>query len=110
MRLLERIPNAVARGACSIYVATSSGKVIAFIVFVSDKVDQLFVAPDFQNRGVGKHLLDFAKTQNPEGFWLTAIAASPRACRFYEREGLKAGETTVDSVSGHRIVRYDWLP
>jgi GNAT superfamily N-acetyltransferase len=72
-------------------------------------LEQLFVAPGAQNNGIGKRLLDFAKAKLPGGFHLTTALAS-RAGRFYEREGLIRGETSVNPRFGHAEVRFDWVP
>jgi GNAT superfamily N-acetyltransferase len=84
--------------------------VIGFVALSEARVEQLFVLPGEQGHGVGKRLLDFAKTLHPKGLWLTMTAANQRAARFYEREGLERGQTSVHPRLGHHIVRYDWLP
>lgn len=106
--LRERWPQELAKGWV-IHVATAGPEIVGFLALREDKLEQLFVAPGAQGKGVGKHLLDFAKAARPNGFHLTTALESA-AGRFYEREGLTRGETTAHARFGHPIVRYDWRP
>jgi GNAT superfamily N-acetyltransferase len=80
--LRERLPRCIAE-EWLIHVAAADTKIVGFAALKGDELDQLFVAPDLQRRGVGKLLLDFVKAQRPNGFWLTTPAVG-RACHFYE--------------------------
>jgi putative acetyltransferase len=106
--LRSRLPDGLARD-WTIYVATTDEGVAGFLALCADRLEQLFVAPEWQNRGIGKLLLDFVKNRKPEGFGLHAAAES-RAIRFYEREGLMRGETGTHPRHGFAIVSYYWLP
>jgi len=90
-------------------VGIADSKIVGFCALHEKQLVQLFVAPDVQCRGIGKHLLDFVKAQRPSGFYLTTPTAS-RAGHFYEREGLSRGKIGVHPTKGHEIVRYDWCP
>jgi GNAT superfamily N-acetyltransferase len=92
-----------------IHVAANEHCVVGFVAFCGDRLEQLFVAPEWQSRGIGKTLLDCAKNRMPGGFRLHAAAES-RAVRFYEREGLSRGETGAHPRFGHMIVTYSWRP
>ena len=46
----------------------------------------------------------------PAGFWLTTPVENTGAIRFYEREGLTPGETSINPRLGPPIIRYDWKP
>jgi GNAT superfamily N-acetyltransferase len=103
--LRERWPREIAAG-WEIHVARRNGETVAFMALKPGKVDQLFVAPEHQGQGIGKCLLDFAKTRLPEGFYLTTALAG-RSQDFYLREGLLRGKVSCHHF-GHEIVRYDW--
>jgi GNAT superfamily N-acetyltransferase len=45
-------------------------------------LDQLFVAPEVQGRGIGRTLLYLAKQKLPEGLWLWTVVDNQRACLF----------------------------
>jgi putative acetyltransferase len=47
-----------------LWVAEADGRVAGFLAIAGDFVDQLFVGPDFQRRGIGRVLLDHAKRLN----------------------------------------------
>jgi GNAT superfamily N-acetyltransferase len=94
------------RGGWIVHVPKLGPAVVGFLAYNGDKLEQLFVAPEHQCHGVGKKLLDFAKTKMPSGFHLTSPVFG-RGSKFYEREGLKRGETYMHRF-GFEMVRYDW--
>jgi ribosomal protein S18 acetylase RimI-like enzyme len=69
------------------------------------------VDPQFQNRGFGKALVDFAKAEIADGFWLTTTATNADAQRFYEREGLiHKGDAPHPQYPEALRSRYEWTP
>ena len=108
VELREKFPRDIAAG-WSGYVATAGAQIVGFLTLQGDRLQQLFVAPDLQGRGIGKQLLDFVKAQRPNGFYLTTPTKG-RAALFYEREGLERGAVTTLASFGHEVVRYDWRP
>ncbi|HUJ02005.1 MAG TPA: GNAT family N-acetyltransferase [Rhizomicrobium sp.] len=106
--LRERFPEEIAAG-WTVFVATIDGEIAGFLSLSRSTLEQLFIAPDYQNRGIGKTLLDFVKARVPDGFDLITAVES-RAPQFYEREGLVRREESRHPVHGHRIVRYEWAP
>jgi GNAT superfamily N-acetyltransferase len=107
--LRERLPREIA-GGWFVYVAMTDTDIVGFLALQEDRLQQLFVAPSVQGRGIGKQLVDFVKAQRPGGFYLTTTPTEGRATRFYEREGLERGEISLHPRFGHEIVRYDWRP
>ena len=105
--LRSKIPRGIERGL-AIYVAVFNALVVGFIFLNGEKLDQLYVDPNYQRRGVGRKLIEFVKGIRPSGFWLTAIAASHDARRFYEREGLRPICMEIDL--GIEVMRYEWTP
>lgn len=105
--LRDRWPREIA-GGWTISVAKAANIPIGFMAMKDNKLDQLFIDPDYQGRGIGKRFVDIAKSRFPEGLFVTG-AVPGRATKFYEREGFKRGEISQDFF-GHEIVRYDWRP
>ncbi|MBV7264783.1 GNAT family N-acetyltransferase [Erythrobacter ani] len=74
-----------------IWVARLDAKVAAFLAI--DRKDaclsQLFVAPEFQNRTIGRRMFELAQREMPFGFWLRTDESNTGARRFYERKGLE---------------------
>jgi GNAT superfamily N-acetyltransferase len=106
--LRSRWPDEIARGWV-VDVAMTAGLAVGFLAVHGNRIEQLFIAPGAQGRGIGKRLLDHAKLWMVSGFHLDPAAES-RACHFYEREGLRRGEESIHPRFGHRTVRYDWHP
>ena len=81
---------------------------MGFVGIYKNEVTDVFVASGFQGHGIGKQLLDFAKTERSHGFWLTTLAENVGARRFYEREGLKHIKTRPHRRPGYRVAHYQW--
>jgi len=104
--LRERWPIELGKG-WKVDVAICGPNIAGFIATHANRIEQLFIAPAFQGRKIGKQLLDFAKLQMPAGFHLTT-AQDSRAGKFYEREGLTRGLETIHPKFGHRVIEYLW--
>jgi ribosomal protein S18 acetylase RimI-like enzyme len=63
---------------------------VAFMAMRADFIDHLYVHPDYQNRGIGKALLEHARQLSPEHLWLYTLQVNVRACVFYEKHGFTA--------------------
>jgi GNAT superfamily N-acetyltransferase len=92
-------------------VAVADGGVVGMLATYPAKVDQLFLAPDWKGRGVGKALFAEAKRQMPDGFTLWSNTANDRARAFYGRHGM-----TLESLGPRPdkleqiVAHYRWLP
>ena len=73
-----------------VWVAESDGRVAGFIAIAGDFVDQLYIHPDFQRHGIGKLLLDHAKSLSPEHIWLYTLQINANGRAFYEKNGFVA--------------------
>jgi len=106
---LQRIPREIGAG-WDVFLAFDDDRPVGFIAMKrpARQLDQLFVSPEAQGRGIGRMLIDFAKRQLPDGFWLRTAANNRRACAFYEREGCRRGETGRHLTLGHQTVIYHW--
>jgi ribosomal protein S18 acetylase RimI-like enzyme len=72
---------------CEIWLADGPGGIAGLLVLRGGVVEQLFVAPDDQGRGVGSALLAHAKRLRPSGLTLFTLARNRRARAFYEKRG-----------------------
>jgi GNAT superfamily N-acetyltransferase len=95
-----------------VWVAEVDGHVVGYVAVDGDELNDLYVRPGFQGRGVGTTLLGQAKALSPSGLSLWAFQRNAGARRFYERHGFVAVELTDGSGNEEREpdVRYRWTP
>ena len=86
--LRERIVREI-EGGWTLYVAELGGTLVGMLAIHERDLhlDQLFVAPAFQGRGLGKRFLALAREKMPDEMWLRVSLGNERAWRWYEREG-----------------------
>ena len=70
-----------------LWVAEMDQRVVAFMAIRDEFIDQLDVHPDYQNRGIGKALLDHERQLSPEHLWLYTLQINMNARAFYENNG-----------------------
>lgn len=89
-----------------------SGTVIGLMALSDAMIEQLYLAPAWIGRGLGRRLVALAKERRPAGLDLYCFAVNGRARRFYEREGFAAVAFGDGSGNEERQpdVRYAWRP
>lgn len=92
--------------------ADPGGRVVALMALSDAKVEQLYVAPDRIGQGLGRRLLELAKTRRPAGLELFCFQVNASARRFYERNGFSAIAFGDGSGNEERQpdVLYRWSP
>lgn len=73
-----------------VWVVDVGDRPVAFMAMENDFIDQLYIHPDFQRRGIGLELLNFARQQSPEHLWLYTLQVNVNARAFYEKNGFVA--------------------
>jgi ribosomal protein S18 acetylase RimI-like enzyme len=108
-KLRARVPAEVAKG-WSLYVADDGGRLAAMLALhVPDNyLDQLFVAPEYQGRSMGRMLLAFTRAQMPDEIWLRCVRENEKAWRWYEREGFVFEKETLEPTTGFTMKYYRW--
>jgi GNAT superfamily N-acetyltransferase len=95
------------------WVAVDSEGVVVGLMALSDvMLEQLYVAPEWIGRSIGRRFVDLAKARRPAGLDLYCFQANGRARHFYEREGFQAiafGDGTGNEERQPDI-RYAWRP
>ena len=94
---------------CEVWGTFDGPALTGFIAFRAGWIDQLYVLPAYQGRGIGSSLLEVAQARHSElSLWTFQRNAIAR--RFYERQGFVAAELTDGTRNEEREpdIRYVW--
>jgi ribosomal protein S18 acetylase RimI-like enzyme len=92
-----------------VWVVELDNRPVAFMAMRGDFIDQLYVHPDKQNRGIGKALLECARELSPEHLWLYTLQINTRAQNFYEKNGFVAEKFGISPPpESEPDVEYHW--
>jgi ribosomal protein S18 acetylase RimI-like enzyme len=91
-------------------VADDGGAIAAMLAFRlrDGYLDQLFIAPEYQAKGLGRRLLAFTREHLPDEIWLRCVRENERAWRWYEREGFVFESEDISPITGHTMKCYRW--
>jgi GNAT superfamily N-acetyltransferase len=108
-KLRARIPQEVEKG-WSLFVADDDGTIAAMLALHLPEIylDQLFVAPEYQGRNIGRQLLGFTRQLLPDEIWLRCVRENEKAWRWYEREGFAFEKEPVEPMTGFVMKYYRW--
>jgi ribosomal protein S18 acetylase RimI-like enzyme len=108
-RLRARVTMEAERG-WNLYVADDNGKLAAMLALhpPDGYLDQLFVAPEYQSSGLGRHLLAFTRQHLPDEIWLRCVRENEKASRWYEREGFVFEKEQIEPANGFVMKYYRW--
>lgn len=100
------------RSGEEVWVAEVAGAVVGYVAFTPTWLDDLYVAPAAQGRGVGGMLLELVKSLRTDGFSLWVFESNAPARAFYLAHGLVDREHTDGSENEERTpdLRMEWLP
>lgn len=90
-------------------VARVNGRVRGFLSRHGAEIHALYMAPAARGQGLGKALLDHAKSQSRD-LALYAFQANQGACRFYLREGFTEAFRTDGAGNDEHLpdIRFIW--
>jgi ribosomal protein S18 acetylase RimI-like enzyme len=92
-----------------VWVVEIKKRPIAFMAMNNDFIDQLFIHPEHQRRGIGETLLNFARERSPEHLWLYTLQSNIHARAFYEKNGFTAEKFGVSPPPENEPdVEYHW--
>ena len=96
---------------CEVWLAELVGRIAGLLARKGDFIDQLFVHPDLQRRGMGTALLRKAAELSPDGLRLFTFQRNERARRFYEKHGFRVVKFgTSRPPENEPDVEYRWEP
>ena len=95
--------------ACEVWGAADGAELAGIIAFREGWIDQLYVLPTTQRRGIGTELLDVAKSKFAR-LQLWTFQRNAQARRFYEARGFVLVEETDGAGNEEREpdARYLW--
>jgi len=91
------------------YVFTDNDIVKGFFSLHGGTLAAMFVSPDFQGEGIGRKLLDKAKSLRNK-LVLTAYRDNPGSVRFYRKNGFVIAGERVDELTGHVEILMEYGP
>ena len=96
----------------AIVIAEDEGAVVGYAAadIAASVLTQIFVAPGYKRRGIGRELLAWAQRSMPGGFSLRTLADNLTARAFYDHHGLVAGDRCISEVNGMETIEYCWVP
>jgi putative acetyltransferase len=95
--------------ANQVWVADLDEKIVGFIAFADGWVNHLYIAPEYQRQGVGRRLLEIAKSSSTVlDLWV--FEANVPAILFYEREGFRIIQRTDGAANEAKMpdVQMQW--
>jgi GNAT superfamily N-acetyltransferase len=94
---------------CEVWGAADGAELLGLIAFREDWIDQLYVLPTAQRRGIGTELLDVARSKFAR-LQLWTFQRNAQARRFYEARGFVLVEETDGAHNEEREpdARYLW--
>jgi ribosomal protein S18 acetylase RimI-like enzyme len=108
-QLRARVRREIENG-WTLFVADDGGTLAAMLALHLPKLylDQLFVAPAYQGRSLGRQLLAFTRTHLPDEIHLRCVRENEKAWRWYEREGFLFEKEQVEPIMGRTMKYYRW--
>jgi len=90
----------------------SDGAIVALMALSDEMIEQLYVAPAWIGRGLGRRLVEFAMDRRPAGLDLFCFVVNAGARGFYERMGFRAVAVGDGSRNAERQpeIRFAWRP
>jgi ribosomal protein S18 acetylase RimI-like enzyme len=91
-----------------VLVAVADAAVVGFVAASGESIAQLYVHPDWQRRGLGTRLLQWAKDRSGGRLWLYTFARNRLARSFYESHGFRIVARGFEPEWRLADLRYEW--
>jgi ribosomal protein S18 acetylase RimI-like enzyme len=99
-KVMDWVRRKISKHISSYTAVVLSDKPCAYYRLCDDgELDDLYVLPDFQNRGIGSKILEKCILESVNPLYLYVFSANTRAISFYEKHGFslreKVGKTRL---------------
>ena len=91
----------------TVYVYEDDQGIQGFIGLNDEYIEGIFVPDGMQSKGIGRLLLNYAKTKRNE-LRLNVYRKNTRAIAFYQREGFKILCSGIDEATGEKDHVMEW--
>lgn len=92
-----------------VWVAEVEDLPVGFLAMKNDFIDCLYIDPDYWQKGVGRALLDHARSISPEHVWLYTLQINLGARVFYQKYGFVATKFGISPPpESEPDVEYHW--
>lgn len=91
----------------AVYVYEQDNYIQGFIGLIGNYIAGIFVAGDFQSKGIGKLLLQYIKCKHDE-LSLNVYKKNSSALRFYLREGFVVSKEQIDENTCEIEIVMEW--
>ena len=89
-------------------IAREVGYLVGFLASNAESVAQLHVRVGHHRRGIGRHLLDLAKSDSNGNLWLFTFKRNTGACAFYESQRFTVVQRGFEPTWQLEDVKYAW--
>ena len=103
----ETVKRTLLNAEVYVYECNSSGYVNGFIGLNDYYIEGIFVCNSFQSKGIGKELINFAKSIKSR-LSLSVYQKNIKAIEFYKREGFNIKCENIDKATGEKEYLMVW--
>lgn len=94
-----------------VWVAELDGQAAGFLAIAGDFIDQLYIDPDHQRKGIGRALIAHARALSPSGLRLFTFQINHDGRAFYESQGFVAVRLGISPApESEPDIEYHWKP
>jgi GNAT superfamily N-acetyltransferase len=94
---------------CAVWIITRDARPVGLLALKNDSIEQLYIDPAEQGKGLGSALIDFSKRSSPRRLELYTHVWNNNARRFYEHHGFRATKFgTSPAPESEPDVKYVW--
>ncbi|MBL4937024.1 GNAT family N-acetyltransferase [Clostridium sp. YIM B02515] len=91
-----------------IYIAIDNTKVVGMIAFNESEINQLYIHIDYQGKGLGRRLLELAKSNSIGRLTLFTFEVNRKAQHFYEKNGFRIIGRGYENEENLDDIKYEW--